>query len=170
MSNKYTVSTSCNGEHKDFNHLELSELESACLWLDERNNSACFLEYLNTINPEYMDEYYSFDSLYNRVLNALKRRVNYIVEPVSEFDDITEAKTKAIAKCNSDIRKMHGDYFCEDFLNLYLLCDHYGIKRPTKGSPDTDSMFMFIQLSIRLAEELEVPAFTEEKKKDQKQK
>ena len=70
---KYTISTEYNGEHKDFQHDEQDELES----------------YLDSINPEYMDQYYSFDSLYSRVRKALKNRIDSIVEPASENDDIS---------------------------------------------------------------------------------
>jgi len=51
----------------------------------------------------------------------------------------------------------------EDFENLLLLCDHYGIK-------ESNPMFAFANLSIALAKDLRVPAFTESKKRGRREK
>jgi len=82
-----------------------------------------------------------------------------------------EAKSKAIAKCDSEFKKMSMDCYLEDFKNLLLLCDHYGIERPTKADETGAShVYMLSRLSIKLAEELKIPAFTEKYKRGRKNK
>ncbi len=75
---------------------------------------------------------------------------------------LLDEEAKATAKYSSDYNKMYMDYCIEDFNNLFLLCDHYGIERATKDETGASYILMFSRLSIKLAEELKVPAFTEE--------
>lgn len=82
-----------------------------------------------------------------------------------------DSKKEAIAKCNAEYKKKFMEYFLEDYQKLFLLCEHYGIEQANiKDKTGASHIYMLAQLSIALAEELKVPAFTEKKRRGPKEK
>ena len=82
-----------------------------------------------------------------------------------------DSKKEAIAKCNAEYKKKFMEYFLEDYQKLFLLCEHYGIEQANiKDKTGASHIYMLAQLSIALAEELRVPAFTEKKRRGPKEK
>ena len=82
-----------------------------------------------------------------------------------------DSKKEAIAKCNAEYKKKSMEYFLEDYQKLLLLCEHYGIEQANiKDKTGASHIYMLAQLSIALAEELKVPAFTEKKRRGPKEK
>ncbi len=82
-----------------------------------------------------------------------------------------DSKKEATDKCNAEYKKKFMEYFLEDYQKLLLLCEHYGIEKANiKDKIGASHIYMLAQLSIALAEESKVPAFTEKKRRGPKEK